>query len=151
ISDQTVDYAGNSMESVYSWEFTTELVIIVEPPSSLRGNYVGIYDLLAFGSGFAGLLGWDSVSWTFTDLSHHAEFTGEYSRFCDYGGTYSIGKELNLTRTTILDQVCDPNEVPEGIFTYRLIVLDNAADTLYFEQTNEANNRRKSIKLVKQE
>ncbi|MCP4634624.1 MAG: Ig-like domain-containing protein, partial [candidate division Zixibacteria bacterium] len=47
ISDQTVDYAGNSMESVYSWEFTTELVIIVEPPSSLRGNYVGIYDLLA--------------------------------------------------------------------------------------------------------
>ncbi len=41
--------------------------------------------------------------------------------------------------------------IPEGLFAYRWVVVNDAADTLYLEQFDVVNDRKKIAILAKQE
>ena len=124
--------------------------IYVDPPESLRGYYIGRYYVINNVSGST-ITREDVVNWTFTDQTHICNFPSVSERiFCDFSGSYSVESNLTLTIAQIGTQICTIDDVPENVFSIRWERPDDAADTLYIEQFDVPNDRKKIAILARQ-
>ncbi len=124
--------------------------IFVEPPTSLRGFYIGRYFVINNVSGST-ITKDDVVHWTFTDQTHISDFPSISERvFCDFSGSYTVESNLTLTIAQISQDICTLDDVPEDVFSIRWVRPDDAADTLYLEQFDVPNDRKKIAVLARQ-
>jgi len=126
--------------------------IIVEPPTSLRGFYIGKYYVSHALEG-ATITKDDEVEWTFTDQQHFCDFIvaeGTERLFCDFSGSYSVEANLNITVTDTANQICMEEDIPSGVFSVQWIRVEEGNDTLIIEQTNYLEDYRKRAVLEKQ-
>ncbi len=131
--------------------------IIVEPPSGLRGNYSGIYEITDnAGSGTGSSTDWQYVDWTFSDQKFWCDAADTTLRdriTCDFSGGYEYdGSELMLADTIVSPGTCDHDDIAVGSFS-KTVKPGNQQDTLVFTQTSgdEFDLTRKVIKLVLEE
>ncbi len=140
------DLAGNRMFEDYSWQFGT-----MTQDGHLRGHYIGRYFVINNVSGST-MTREDSIEWTFIDYTFHADFPSISERvFCDFSGSYNYDGNLNISIAQIATQICNIDNVPEGMFSVRWIRPEDAADTLYLTQFDIPNDRKKIAVLAKQD
>jgi len=124
--------------------------IVVDPPTSLRGYYEGRYFVINNVSGST-ITREDIINWTFTDATHICVFPSVSERiFCDFSGSYSVEANLTLSIAQIATQICNTDDVPDGVFSVQWVRPDDAADTLYLEQFDVPNDRKKIAILARQ-
>ncbi len=124
--------------------------IFVPPPTSLRGFYIGRYFVINNVSGST-ITREDVVHWTFTDATHICVFPSlTVRKFCDFSGSYTVESNLSLTIAQVATQICNLDDVPEDVFSIRWVRPDDAADTLYIEQFDIPNDRKKIAVLARQ-
>lgn len=126
--------------------------IIVEPPDSLRGFYIGKYYVSRALSGSTKTKH-DEVEWSFTDQQVFCDFIvpeGSERIFCDFSGLYSVEANLNMVVLDTARQTCMIEDIPSGVFSVQWIRVEDGDDTLKIEQTNYLEDYRKWAVMVKQ-
>jgi len=130
--------------------------IIIESPSSLRGSYKGIYEIVwNYGSSTEQKTEFMYVLWSFTD--QRFELDNDTTRaivldpitYSDMSGSYSLEDVMVFSNVTYDNfGTFKVESVPEGDFNFITIRHEGAPDTLRFLQTGE---HQKTIWLVKDE
>ncbi len=127
--------------------------IIVEPPNSLRGYYVGrFYVTTDYSSGGPGgaITRYVNVGWTFSDFGHICSTAvtdlGGGLNLCSFVGDYTAENQIFFsgTRKNGLE-VCDDAFLPLGYFSVQWIM-----DTLVFQQFNTQDDIYEKAVIEKQ-
>lgn len=111
--------------------------IVVEPPNSLRGFYIGKYYIKLDVNTNTPTTKQSQIELTFTDAQVFGDFIypDEESRiFCDFRGTYSLEGNLNLNTSEISSQKCIEGEIPYGVFVIKWKRNEEGNDTLTLTQ-----------------
>ena len=132
--------------------------IVVEQSGDLRGYYTGEFIIVEnYGSG-SGAITTDGqyINWTFTDQRFYLEVDTARTldvEICDFSGYYELGTSMQFDRIQFDVGLCKPEFVAEGEFTFITKRIDNAPDTLFFEQLEgpQGDQILKTIILVKDE
>lgn len=128
--------------------------IIVLPPDTLRGFYIGrlfVKENYSYGGSSTEYM---DVEWTFRDQSNECVTTianGQNLNICDFIGRYELENGVLFSGTTTnIPETCNDNLLPSGLFSLRWINVDDGNDTLVLEQFDNSNDIHTWTKLVKQ-
>lgn len=128
--------------------------IIVDPPNSLRGFYVGEYFLKAAASSQNPTTRKSAIDFTFTDVQIFGDFvypTEEDRIFCDFRGTYSLEGQLDLNSVQVANQKCIEGEIPSGVYSVEWTLVDEGNDTLrLFQRIPPPVDEERTLILEKQ-
>jgi hypothetical protein len=114
--------------------------ILVEPPNSLRGYYVGRFYVTTDYSSMNAITRYVNVGWTFSDFGHICSTAvtdlGGLN-LCSFTGDYAVENQIYFsgTRKNGL-QVCDDEFFPFGYFSIQWHSQDGGRDTLMIQQRN---------------
>ncbi|MFH2050727.1 MAG: hypothetical protein ABIJ12_14930 [bacterium] len=131
--------------------------IILEPPETLEGNYVGEYIYRVRGTGASEDTSIQRITWTFTETTWDMNLDFDNPDFnmdfciCEPFGQYLLEDRLRLQENGsqpngALCSSCNESFNPDGQF-----LLDRSTDTLVMTQqvTSESETVVKQIRLLK--
>jgi hypothetical protein len=114
--------------------------IVVEPPNSLRGFYIGRYYVTQNYSSAGAITDYALVEWSFTDANHVCDVfiaEGQDFNLCNFRGAYTLEAVLDFDGTEKNDvEVCDDEFLPTDEFTVQWINVEEGNDTLIIAQLN---------------
>lgn len=115
--------------------------ILVQPPNSLRGFYVGrFYVTKNYSSSENAITDYVNVQWTFTDYTHQClteVAEGQDLNLCSFRGDYTVENQLIFSGTRkAAIEVCDDEFMPDTNFSIQWIYGSEAGglDTLVLQQ-----------------
>ncbi len=128
--------------------------ILVTPPDSLFGYYIGRYYVTVPYSSQLASTDYINVGWSFTTFGHicsTAVVETEELNLCSFAGEYTVADVISFTGTRKNGlEVCDDEFFPFGEFTVQWTQIDDGNDTLILQQHDIENDILYRVVMEKQ-